>query len=380
MGEYLIVSPEDMARRGVQTLDFVCITGDAYVDHPSFGTPLIARWLEREGYAVGLIAQPDFHSTRDFMRLGRPNYAFVVSSGNIDSMVAHYTAAKKRRSDDAYTPGGRAGRRPDRAVIVYCQKLREAYPDVPIVIGGIEASLRRFAHYDYWDDAVRPSILLESGADLLVYGMGELQTSEYARRFAEGRPASSMTDIPGTAVVVDRLPKNLKNAVVCESLEEVSSDKAAYARACKTQYDEQDYVTGRTVYQRHGDVYVRQNPPMRPLTREEFDSVYELPFQYYYHPSYEAEGGVAAIEEVEFSIIHNRGCFGTCNFCALALHDARTILCRRRAASRRTRASRAIFTMSEGRRQTFACPPAKSSSNTASARTESASRPRPARA
>lgn len=327
MNKFLPVSREDMLERGIEQLDFILVTGDSYVDHPSFGIAIISRVLEAEGFSVGIIAQPDWRTNKDFEKLGRPRLAFLVSSGNIDSMVAHYTAAKKKRSDDAYTAGGKAGKRPDRAVIVYCKKIREIYGDIPISIGGLEASLRRFAHYDYWDDAVRPSILVDSGADILLYGMSEHQITELARRLNAGEDIRSITDIRGTCYLTE--PKNTPlGAAECPSFAQVCENKEAYARACKIQYDQQDEVYGKTVIQRHGDKMLVQNPPAKSLTTEELDRVYSLPYARTYHPMYEKDGGVPGIEEVEFSITHNRGCFGNCNFCSIALHQGRKISCR----------------------------------------------------
>lgn len=327
MAGFLPLTKQDMAERGIDQFDFICVTGDAYVDHPSFGIAIISRVLEAQGYSVGIIAQPHVHSLRDFEEFGPPRYGFFVTSGNIDSMVAHYTSAKKIRTDDAYSPGGKAGKRPDRAVIVYCKQIRKAYGDIPIVIGGLEASLRRFAHYDYWDDAVRPSILMDSGADLLVYGMGERQTVQVAQRLAQGIAPAKITDIPGTCYLIE--PKHTPlGARECPNFEQVSTRKDSYAKACKVQVTEQDEVYGKTVIQRHGTQMFVQNPPMRALTQEEMDAVYALPYMRMFHPSYEKQGGVPAIEEVEFSIIHNRGCFGHCNFCSIALHQGRKITCR----------------------------------------------------
>jgi len=327
MNKFLPVSREDMLERGIEQLDFILVTGDSYVDHPSFGIAIISRVLEAEGFSVGIIAQPDWRTNKDFEKLGRPRLAFLVSSGNIDSMVAHYTAAKKKRSDDAYTAGGKAGKRPDRAVIVYCKKIREIYGDIPISIGGLEASLRRFAHYDYWDDAVRPSILVDSGADILLYGMSEHQITELAHRLNAGEDIRSITDIRGTCYLTE--PKNTPlGAAECPSFAQVCENKEAYARACRIQYDQQDEVYGKTVIQRHGDKMLVQNPPAKSLTTEELDRVYSLPYARTYHPMYEKDGGVPGIEEVEFSITHNRGCFGNCNFCSIALHQGRKISCR----------------------------------------------------
>lgn len=323
---FLPVSKEDMQARGLKELDFVLITGDAYVDHPSFGTALISRWIEHLGYTVGIISQPDWHNTDDFMRLGRPKYGFMVNSGNIDSMVAHYTVAKRHRTVDAYSPGGKMGLRPDRAVIVYCNRIREAYGSIPIVIGGLEASLRRFAHYDYWSDSVRNSVLVDSGADILSYGMGELQTTALCEALAAGIPAQQISDIPGTCVIRSVLPDG--SFVECPSMEEVKGDKRAYAQASKIEDEEQDPIRGRTIVQPFGQKFLIQYPPMRPLTTEEFDEVYELPFARMWHPDYDKSGGVPGFSEVEFSITSCRGCFGGCHFCSLAFHQGRMITAR----------------------------------------------------
>lgn len=327
MNGFLPVSKKDMAERGIEQLDFICITGDSYVDHPSFGIAIISRMIESLGFTVGIIAQPDWRSDRDFLKLGRPKYAFLVTSGNIDSMVAHYTSAKKKRSDDAYTAGGKAGKRPDRAVIVYCRKIREIFGDIPLAIGGLEASLRRFAHYDYWDDCVKPSVLIESGADLLMYGMSEHQITEISKRLAAGENIRNMTDIRGTCYATEPVNTPI-GAAECPSLKQVSENKELYAKACRQQYDQQDEIYGKTVIQRHGNIMLVQNPPAYCLTTEEMDYVYSLPYMRAYHPSYEKLGGVPGIREVEFSITHNRGCFGNCNFCSIALHQGRKISCR----------------------------------------------------
>lgn len=328
MRGFLPVSAKELRDAGIDAPDFVYITGDAYVDHPSFGAAIISRVLAAQGYTVAMLPQPDWKSDRDFMRFGRPRLGFLVTAGNIDSMVAHYTVAKKPRAHDAYSPGNRPGRRPDRAVIVYCQKLRAIYgDDIPILIGGIEASLRRFAHYDYWDDRVRPSILAESGADLLLYGMGERSVSEAAAKLRAGVPIREITDIRGTCCLTE--PRNTPlGCRECPSFEQVRDNKRAYARACAIQYDEQDEIRGRTVLQRHGDKMLVQNPPAKALERAELDAVYELPYTRDYHPMYEKEGGVPAIKEVRFSITHNRGCFGFCNFCSIALHQGRKVTSR----------------------------------------------------
>lgn len=327
MNGFLPLSRGDMEERGIKQFDFIYVTGDAYVDHPSFGAAIVTRLLESLGYTVGIISQPDWKSERDFKIYGKPRLAFLVTGGNIDSMVAHYTAAKRKRSDDAYTAGGKAGKRPDRAVIVYCKKMREIYGNVPIAIGGLEASLRRFAHYDYWDDLVRPSILLDSGADLLMYGMGEHQIEELARRLDGGESISNIHNIRGTCYLTEPINTPI-GAAECASYEQVKENKKAYARSCRQQYDQQDEVYGKTVIQRHGKMMLVQNPPSYSLTTEELDSIYSLPYMRAYHPSYESVGGVPGIEEVKFSITHNRGCFGYCNFCSIALHQGRRITCR----------------------------------------------------
>ena len=327
MNGFLPLSRGDMEERGIKQFDFIYVTGDAYVDHPSFGAAIVTRLLESLGYTVGIISQPDWKSERDFKIYGKPRLAFLVTGGNIDSMVAHYTAAKRKRSDDAYTAGGKAGKRPDRAVIVYCKKMREIYGNVPIAIGGLEASLRRFAHYDYWDDLVRPSILLDSGADLLMYGMGEHQIEELARRLDGGESISNIHNIRGTCYLPEPINTPI-GAAECASYEQVKENKKAYARSCRQQYDQQDEVYGKTVIQRHGKMMLVQNPPSFSLTTEELDRIYSLPYMRAYHPSYESVGGVPGIEEVKFSITHNRGCFGYCNFCSIALHQGRRITCR----------------------------------------------------
>lgn len=322
--KFLPVNKKDLLAAKIEQLDFVFITGDAYVDHPSFGTALIARLLEDEGFTVGIIAQPNWNNAEDFKRLGKPKLAFLINSGNIDSMVNHYTAAKKKRSDDLYSPGGKAGFRPDRAVIVYTSRAREAYKDVPVILGGIEASLRRFAHYDYWDDKVRRSILLDSKADLLVYGMGERPILEIANLLKYGMSIDKLTSVKGTAYL-SRNIGNLEKYIEVPSFEEVSTDKQAYSESFKFESYEQDGIRGKSLVQKHGDRYVVQNPPALPLTQEEMDRVYRLPFTRTYHPSYEAQGGIPAINEVKFSITSHRGCFGSCSFCALTFHQGRTI-------------------------------------------------------
>ena len=325
--QFLPISKDDMISRNWDEVDFVYVSGDAYVDHPSFGASIITRVLENAGYKVGFISQPNWNSNADFSVFGKPKLGFFVSSGNIDSMVAHYTVAKKKRSTDAYSPGGKFGLRPDRAVIVYCQKIREIYGDIPIIIGGLEASLRRFAHYDYWDDKIRPSILFDSCADLISYGMGEKQTVEIANRLKSGENIKTITDVKGTcyAVPVTETPYM---GIECPSFENVCKSKREYAISCRIQQDEQDHIRGKAIKQRHGKMMLVQNVPMEPLTTKELDAIYALPYTRTYHPIYKNDGGVPGIQEVEFSITHNRGCFGGCNFCSIAFHQGRYITSR----------------------------------------------------
>lgn len=327
MNDFLPINRADMEKRGWDEVDFIYVSGDAYVDHPSFGPAIITRVLENKGFKVAFLSQPNIAANHDFTQFGKPKLGFFVSSGNIDSMVAHYTVAKKKRSTDAYTPGGKMGRRPDRAVNVYCQKIRSIYGDIPIIIGGLEASLRRFAHYDYWDDNIHPSILISSGADLISYGMGEKQTIEIANRLKNGENIKDMRDIKGTCYLCD-VRETPYGGTECPSLENVMSSKREYAVSVRIQQDEQDFFRGKKVKQKHGKLMLVQNEPMDPLTTEELDKVYDLPFMRTYHPSYEKDGGVPGIEEVEFSITHVRGCFGACNFCSLAFHQGRYITSR----------------------------------------------------
>ncbi len=322
---FLPISKKDMEERGWNQCDFIIVTGDAYVDHHSFGTAIISRVLENAGYKVGIIAQPDWHSIDDFKKLGRPRLGFLVNGGNMDSMVNHYTVSKRRRDKDMYTPGGRMGARPDRATIVYCNKIREAYKHVNVIIGGIEASLRRFAHYDYWGDNVRNSILIDSGADLLVYGMSEKQIVEVANALNDGFEAKYIRHINGTCYTIESLDEVYGDYKILPSLEEVANDKVKYAKAFKIQYEEQDPIRGKQLIQKHGNRYVVINKPEMPLTREELDEVYALPYTKNYHPIYEKDGGIPAIEEVKFSIVSSRGCFGNCNFCAITFHQGRAV-------------------------------------------------------
>ena len=320
---FLPVCREDMEKLNIEQLDFVYVCGDAYVDHPSFGHAIISRVLVSNGYTVGIIAQPDWKTAEEFKKLGKPRYAFLVAAGNIDSMVNHYTVNKKPRSEDSYSPGGKAGLRPDRATIVYCNRIREAYPGVPMIIGGIEASLRRFAHYDYWDNKVRRSILLDTRANVLIYGMGEKAIVELADALKEGKNLSE-TNVAGCCYVRKSL-ENIGEYIEIPSCEEVQSDKRKYAEATKIQFDNQDPVYAKALVQKHYDRFLVQNKPMMPLNTKELDAVYALPYMRTWHPMYDEAGGVPAIEEVKFSIVNNRGCYGQCNFCALTFHQGRIV-------------------------------------------------------
>ena len=314
----------DMEERGWDVLDFLLITGDAYVDHPSFGVAIIARILEKHDFRVGIIAQPDWKELRDFRAMGKPRLACLISGGNLDSMVNHYTAAKKKRHKDSYSPGGKTGLRPDHATITYSNRVREALPGVPVIIGGIEASLRRFAHYDYWSDDVKRSILLDSQADLLVFGMGEKAIVEVAERLKSGEAIDQITDVRGTMVPLtgENVPQD---AFVLSSFEDVTSDKKKYAQAFWVQYTQQDPFRGKPMVQSHNRKSVLQNRPALPLSQPEMDAIYALPFMGTYHPVYEDRGGVPAIEEVEFSLTSVRGCYGACSFCALTFHQGRIV-------------------------------------------------------
>jgi uncharacterized radical SAM protein YgiQ len=323
------MSLDEAKRKGWEELDIIIVTGDAYVDHPGFGTSIIGRVLEDAGYRVGVIAQPGWEDTADFTKLGKPRLCFAVSAGNTDSMVSNYTPSKRLRHEDAYSPGNKTGLRPNRACIVYTNRLKEAYPDVPVMIGGIEASLRRFAQYDYWSEKVRQSILADAPADLLVYGMGELQMLAIADKLKNGTPAGQITDIDGTVWKMDiKSWKEKKEELLSEYLEippyaEVSKDKMLYAKAFKTAFEEQDPVCGHGIVQVHPKTVVVQNKPMRPLSTEELDRVYELPFTREAHPSYEEK--IPALDMVKFSITTHRGCFGSCSFCAIVMHQGRMI-------------------------------------------------------
>ncbi len=322
--QFLPISREDMKKNHISQLDFIIITGDAYIDHPSFGTAIIGRLLESEGFSVGIIAQPSWDSCEDFKKLGEPKYGFLINSGNIDSMVNHYTVAKKKRHDDLYSPGGKGGYRPNRAVIVYSNRAREAYKNTPIIIGGIEASLRRFAHYDYWDDKIRKSIILDSKADLLIYGMGEKPIVEIANLLRYGKPINHITSVRGTSYVSNKLDK-LKDYILLPSFDEIISDKKAYANSYFLSSREQDSVWGKPLVEPYGDRFVVQNPPQKPLSTKEMDRVYNLPYTRTYHPIYEEAGGIPALKEVKFSITSHRGCYGSCSFCALTYHQGRVI-------------------------------------------------------
>lgn len=322
---FLPITIKEVQERGWSEVDFVLVTGDAYVDHPAFGTAIISRVLEDEGFRVAILPQPDWKSDRDFLRFGKPRLGFMVNSGNIDSMVAHYTVNKRHRSQDAYTPGGKSGKRPDRALTVYCNIIRRLFPDSKIIIGGLEASLRRFAHYDYWSDKVMPSVLFDTKADALIYGMGENQTREIAHALDEGK---SIEDIRGICYCVKTKDYTPRPAVDLPSFERVCQSKKDYAIAAKKELEQNDAFASRLCIQRHGDSILVCNPPMQPLNTQELDAVYSLPYERTYHPSYAEQGGVPGIEEVEFSITHNRGCFGACNFCALAFHQGRTVTVR----------------------------------------------------
>ena len=325
---FLPMNAAEMRERGWDEVDFVYVSGDSYVDHPSFGAAIITRVLEDCGCRVAFLAQPNWKNDRDFTQFGKPRLGFMVSAGNIDSMVAHYTVAKRRRHDDAYTAGGQNGKRPDRAVTVYCNILRRLYPDSPIIIGGLEASLRRFAHYDYWSDSVMPSILFDSRADILVYGMGELQTVEIAKRLSDGYPIEALHDLRGICYRIKNEDYTPKSAVDLPSYERVRENKRDYAIAARRELDEADAVRGRTLIQRHGKHLLVQNPPMPPLDTKQIDWVYSLPYERGYPKCYDNLGGVPGLSEVLFSITHNRGCFGACNFCSLAFHQGRAVTVR----------------------------------------------------
>ena len=323
--KFLPTTYEEMQERGIDQLDFVYVTGDAYVDHPSFGHAIISRVLESHGYSVGIIAQPDWKDDKSVTVFGRPRLGFLISAGNMDSCVNHYSVSKKRRTTDAYTPGGEMGKRPDHATVVYGNLIRKTYRDVPIIIGGIEASLRRLAHYDYWTDSFKRSILLDSQADLISYGMGEKSIVEIADALASGIAVKDISFIKGT-VYKTKDVSDIYDGIKLPSYEEMKEKKEAYAKSFGIQYQNTDFCTGKPLVEAYPNgVFVVQNPPQPPLTTEEMDAVYDLPYMRTYHPSYEEKGGVPAIAEIKFSLISNRGCFGGCSFCALTFHQGRTI-------------------------------------------------------
>jgi uncharacterized radical SAM protein YgiQ len=325
---FLPMNIKEVKARGWDKVDFVYVMGDSYVDHPSFGAAIITRVLEDCGYKVAVLSQPDWKNDADFLQFGKPRLGFFVTAGNIDSMVAHYTVAKSKRSDDAYTAGGKNGKRPDRAVTVYSNIIRRLYPDSVIIIGGLEASLRRFAHYDYWKNTVMPSVLFDSKADIISYGMGELQTIEMAKRLSEGYPVEALYDIRGICYAVKTSDYVPKTVVELPSYERVCESKKDYAIAARKELEEADAVRGKTLIQRHGNCILIQNPPMQPLDTKQLDYVYSLPYERWYPQCYEKLGGVPGIQEVLFSITHNRGCFGACNFCSLAFHQGRAVTVR----------------------------------------------------
>lgn len=325
---FLPMNIKEVKARGWDEVDFVYVMGDSYVDHPSFGAAIITRVLEDCGYKVAVLSQPDWKNDADFLQFGKPRLGFFVTASNIDSMVAHYTVAKRKRSDDAYTAGGKNGKRPDRAVTVYSNIIRRLYPDSVIIIGGLEASLRRFAHYDYWKNTVMPSVLFDSKADIISYGMGELQTIEMAKRLSEGYPVEALYDIRGICYAVKTSDYVPKTVVELPSYERVCESKKDYAIAARKELEEADAVRGKTLIQRHGDCILIQNPPMQPLDTKQLDYVYSLPYERWYPQCYEKLGGVPGIQEVLFSITHNRGCFGACNFCSLAFHQGRAVTVR----------------------------------------------------
>lgn len=322
---FLPLCRKDMEERGWEQVDFVYVCGDAYVDHPSFGHAVITRLLEAHGYKVGIIAQPDWKEKTSVMEYGEPRLAFLVSAGNMDSMVNHYSVSKRPRRTDAYTPGGVMGKRPDYAAVVYGNLIRQTYKKTPVILGGIEASLRRMAHYDYWSDRLKRSILLDSGADLISYGMGERSILEIAEALEAGIDVKDLTFIPGTVFRAKSLD-SVYDPVILPGFEEMKQDKLLYARSFYTQYCNTDPIKGRCLAEPYGEhLYVIQNPPSRPLGQEEMDEVYGYPYMRTYHPSYEKDGGVPAIAEVKFSLISNRGCFGGCSFCALTFHQGRIL-------------------------------------------------------
>ncbi len=328
---FLPTTMAELQKRGIEQLDFVYVTGDAYVDHPSFGHAVISRVLEAHGYTVGILAQPDWKDVESVKALGKPRLGFLVTAGNMDSMVNHYSVSKKHRKTDAYTPGGVMGRRPDYAVVVYCNLIRRAYKDVPIIAGGIEASLRRLAHYDYWSDSLKRSILMDSGANLISYGMGERSIVEIADALRSGMAISDITFVDGTCYRTKHL-EQVYDYVLLPDYEALCREKRNYAESFYRQYCSTDPFTGQRLVEPYGTVYVVQNPPAKPLTTQEMDDVYDLPYCRTWHPMYDEAGGIPAISEVKFSLVSNRGCFGGCNFCALTFHQGRIIQTRSHAS------------------------------------------------
>jgi len=324
---FLPISKQEMLDRGWESCDFVYVIGDAYVDHPSFGHAIISRVLESHGYSVGIISQPNWKNPKSIDVFGRPRLGFLVTGGNMDSMVNHYTVAKRRRKTDAFTPGGVMGRRPDYATIVYCNLIRQTYRDVPILIGGIEASLRRLAHYDYWSDSMKRSILLDSQADLLMYGMGEKSIVEIADALNSGLDVKDITYVDGT-VFKTAQPDGSLPSILLPGFDELKADKGKYAQSFKIQYGNCDPFTAKRLIEPYGKTFIVQNPPQKPLSTQEMDEIYDLPYERRWHPSYAKAGGVPAIEEVKFSLVSNRGCFGACSFCALTFHQGRIVQCR----------------------------------------------------
>lgn len=329
--DFLPITMDDMKKRGWEQPDFVYVIGDAYVDHSSFGPAIISRVLEAHGYKVAIISQPDWTKDESVRVFGEPRLGFLVSAGNMDSMVNHYSVSKKRRKNDAYTPGGVAGKRPDYATIVYCNLIKRSYKNKPILIGGIEASLRRLGHYDYWSDKLKRSILMDSGADLLIYGMGELAIVELADALNSGLQAEDITFVRGTVYKAKTIDSVLENeqGIVLPDFEDCQADRMNYAKSFLIQYNNTDFATAHPLIEKYGEKrYLVQNPPQRPLTMQEMDDVYELPYMNAYHPSYEKDGGVPAISEIKFSLTSNRGCYGGCSFCALTFHQGRIVQAR----------------------------------------------------
>ncbi len=324
MKNFLPTNKSEMKYRGWDELDFILVSGDAYVDHPSFGTAIISRYLESRGYRVGILPQPRWQDSRDFIKLGRPRLAFLVTAGNLDSMVNHYTVAKRKRQKDEYSPGGKIGFRPDRATIIYSQKIRETYGDIPIILGGIEASLRRLAHYDYWENRVRPSLLVDSGADLIIYGMGERAIGEVADALQGGLNIKDIIYVNGTVFKTSNLQQAYQ-PIVLPSYQEVKISKKKFAESFFIQYQNNDSFQGKTLVEPTNNLFIVQNPPAIPLNQKEIDEIYSFPYMRNYHPYYENLGGVPAIKEVRFSITSHRGCFGGCNFCSLSFHQGRVI-------------------------------------------------------